>query len=67
MEIKTFFYRKLPNFNVKSANYFSKKSIIRFLEAPITGGMDALKKGQMACFVAGDKEVFEQAKTKKKS
>ena len=27
------------------------------LEAPITGGLEALKKGQMAVWVAGDKVV----------
>ena len=28
------------------------------LEAPITGGLDALKKGQMAVWVAGPKDVY---------
>ena len=31
-----------------------------FLEAPITGGMDALRQGQMVAWVAGDKDIFEQ-------
>ena len=29
------------------------------LEAPITGGLDALRKGQMAVWVAGDKATFK--------
>ena len=32
------------------------------LEAPITGGLDALRKGQMAVWVAGDKNAFEQVR-----
>ena len=32
----------------------------QMLEAPITGGMEALKKGQMAVWVAGDKDIYEQ-------
>ncbi len=31
-----------------------------FLEAPITGGMDALRKGQMVAHVGGDEAVFRQ-------
>ena len=30
------------------------------LEAPITGGLEALKKGQMTVFIAGEKDVAEQ-------
>ncbi len=30
------------------------------LEAPISGGLDALMKGQMAVFGAGDKQVFDK-------
>ena len=30
------------------------------LEAPITGGLDALRKGQMAVWVAGDKDTFRK-------
>ena len=29
----------------------------RMLEAPVTGGLEALKKGQMTVFLAGDKEL----------
>lgn len=29
----------------------------KLLEAPITGGLEALKKGQMTVFMAGDKEL----------
>ncbi|XP_023325846.1 3-hydroxyisobutyrate dehydrogenase, mitochondrial [Eurytemora carolleeae] len=32
------------------------------LECPITGGLDALKKGQMAVWVAGDKEKYVEVK-----
>jgi len=32
------------------------------LEAPITGGLEALKKGQMAVWVAGDKESYRETK-----
>ena len=32
------------------------------LEAPITGGLDALKKGQMAVWVAGPKDVFMEVR-----
>ena len=32
------------------------------VEAPITGGLEALKKGQMTVFLAGDKEVAEQVR-----
>ena len=32
----------------------------QMLEAPITGGMEALKKGEMAVWVAGDKATFEK-------
>ena len=34
-----------------------------FLEAPITGGMDALRKGQMAVWVAGDKDAYAKVKS----
>jgi 3-hydroxyisobutyrate dehydrogenase-like beta-hydroxyacid dehydrogenase len=30
------------------------------LEAPITGGLEALKKGQMTVFMAGDKDLAEK-------
>ena len=30
------------------------------LEAPITGGLEALKKGQMTVFMAGEKDLAEQ-------
>ena len=33
------------------------------MECPITGGLEALKKGQMAVWVAGDKKAFETVKT----
>ena len=33
-----------------------------FLEAPITGGMDALRQGQMVAFVAGDRAAFDRVK-----
>ena len=29
------------------------------LEAPITGGLEALKKGQMTVFIAGDAQISE--------
>ena len=32
------------------------------LECPITGGLHALQKGQMAVWVAGEKEVFDSVK-----
>ena len=32
------------------------------LECPITGGLEALKKGQMAVWVAGDVEAYKKAK-----
>lgn len=32
----------------------------RMLEAPITGGMEALKKGQMTVFLAGDKPLADE-------
>ena len=32
----------------------------QMLEAPITGGMEALRQGQMAVWVAGDQKVFEE-------
>ena len=32
------------------------------LECPITGGLHALQKGQMAVWVAGEKDVFESVK-----
>ena len=32
------------------------------LEAPITGGLEALKKGQMAVWVAGDEEAYKISK-----
>ena len=32
----------------------------KMLEAPITGGMEALRQGQMAVWVAGDKDIYEQ-------
>ncbi len=32
------------------------------LEAPITGGMDALKKGQMTVYMAGEKSLADQVK-----
>lgn len=35
-----------------------QKKGAHFLEAPITGGMQALKKGQMAVWVAGNKHIF---------
>jgi 3-hydroxyisobutyrate dehydrogenase-like beta-hydroxyacid dehydrogenase len=30
------------------------------LEAPITGGLEALKKGQMSVFMAGEKDLAEE-------
>ena len=30
------------------------------MEAPITGGLEALKKGQMTVFMAGEKDLAEQ-------
>ena len=33
------------------------------LEAPITGGLEALRKGQMAVWVAGDKATFKAVGT----
>ena len=30
------------------------------IEAPITGGLDALKKGQMTVLMAGDKDLAEK-------
>jgi hypothetical protein len=30
------------------------------LEAPITGGLEALKKGQMTVFLAGEKDLAEE-------
>ena len=32
------------------------------LECPITGGLEALKKGQMAVWVGGDKEAYLEVK-----
>jgi NAD binding domain of 6-phosphogluconate dehydrogenase len=32
----------------------------RMLEAPITGGLEALKKGQMSVFMAGEKDLAEE-------
>ena len=32
------------------------------MEAPITGGLEALKKGQMTVFMAGDKNLAEQVR-----
>ena len=34
----------------------------RMLEAPVTGGLEALKKGQMTVFVAGDEGVAEKVR-----
>ena len=33
------------------------------MEAPITGGLEALKKGQMTVFMAGDKILAEQVRS----
>ena len=33
-----------------------------FLEAPITGGMDALRKGQMVAHVGGDRAAFDRVR-----
>lgn len=32
----------------------------RMLEAPVTGGLEALKKGQMTVFLAGDKDIADE-------
>ena len=32
----------------------------RMLEAPVTGGLEALKKGQMTVFLAGEKQVADE-------
>ena len=34
----------------------------KLLECPITGGLEALKKGQMAVWVGGDKEAYLEVK-----
>ena len=39
----------------------SKKGA-HILESPITGGLEALKKGQMAVWVAGDVEAYKKTK-----
>ena len=44
--------------NVGFNEEVSKKGA-HFLEAPITGGLHALKKGQMAVWVAGDRDIYE--------
>ena len=33
-----------------------------FLEAPITGGMDALRQGQMVAHVGGEEEIFRRVR-----
>ncbi len=38
----------------------AKEKGASFLEAPITGGMDALRKGQMVAHVGGDREAFDK-------
>ena len=38
------------------------KKKAHILEAPITGGMDALKKGQMVVYVGGDEKIAEIVK-----
>ena len=40
----------------------SKKGA-HILESPITGGLEALKKGQMAVWVAGDVEAYKKSKS----
>ena len=47
--------------NVEFQKEMSKKGAF-MLEAPITGGLDALKKGQMAVWVAGPKDVFMEVR-----
>ena len=45
--------------------YFSEEASKKeafVLECPITGGLHALRKGQMAVWVAGDKSAYEQTK-----
>ena len=32
----------------------------KMLEAPVTGGLEALKKGQMTVFLAGEKEIADE-------
>ena len=32
------------------------------LECPITGGLEALKKGQMAVWVGGEREAYQEVK-----
>lgn len=39
-----------------------KEKGAHLLEAPITGGLDALKRGQMAVWVAGEKDVYTYTK-----
>jgi len=40
----------------------ASKKDCHVLEAPITGGLEALKKGQMAVWVAGDEEAYKISK-----
>ena len=41
-------------------NELVKDKKAHVMEAPITGGLEALKKGQMTVFMAGDKVLAEQ-------
>ena len=43
-------------------NQLVKDKNAHVLEAPITGGLEALKKGQMTVFMAGDKGLAEQGR-----
>ena len=50
--------RSVESFNLQIFDEACREKGSSILEAPITGGMDALKKGQMAVWVAGDKEAY---------
>ena len=41
-------------------NDITKAKGARLLEAPITGGLEALKKGQMTVFMAGENDLAEE-------
>ena len=47
--------------NLMFEDIASKKDA-HILECPITGGLEALKKGQMAVWVAGDVEAYKKSK-----
>ena len=48
-------YEQMMEFN---DSVIEKKAHV--IEGPITGGLEALKKGQMTVFLAGDKDIAEK-------